>query len=117
MRVTHVVDDGILHVLLYMCGLRAQLRHPVDDVGDQMETRGFIQHRQFERCIDVALFLITTHVQVVMSLESVRELMDEPRITMEIKNDRLVRSEQAVEFTFRRPVRMLRWRLRPMPPW
>ena len=45
-------------------------------------TRGFVQHRQLEQSIDVALFLVATHVQVIMPLETVRELVDEPRIAV-----------------------------------
>ncbi len=84
-----------------MCCLCAQLWHTVDNIDDQMETRSFVQHRQFERSIDVTLFLVTAHVQVIMSLEAVRELVDEPWIAMKVKNDRFIRSEQAVELSFR----------------
>ena len=41
-----------------------------------------------------------------MVLETIGELVDEPRISVEIEDDGLVRREQAVEVARRRPVRM-----------
>src|SRR6516225_3303082 len=44
--VAHVVDDGVLHLLLQVGGSGAKLRHAIDDVDHQVEAGRFIQHRQ-----------------------------------------------------------------------
>jgi len=101
-RVAQVIDDGILHFFLQMCRLRAQLRHPIDHVDHQMKAGGFVEHRQLERGIDVAFFFVAAHVEVIVPLETLRELVDEPGIVVQVKDDRLVRGEQAVEFALGR---------------
>ena len=111
MRVMHVIDDGVLHLFLQMGRLHAQFRHPIDNVDHQMEARSLVQHRQFERRIDVAFFLVAAHMQIVMARETVRELVDEPRIAVEVKDDRLVGGEQAVELALCGAMRMLGCRL------
>src|SRR6185312_16115066 len=49
-RVAKIVDDRVLHLLLEMRTPGAKFRDAIDDVDHQMESGGFIQHRQFERC-------------------------------------------------------------------
>src|SRR5262249_10196054 len=36
-RVAEIVDDGVLHFLLEVRGLRTQLRHPIDHIDDEVE--------------------------------------------------------------------------------
>ena len=110
MGILQVRDDFVFHVLLQMCSLYAELGRPIDDIDDQMEAGCFIQHRQFERRVDVAFFLVAAHMQVLMPLESIGELVDEPRVAMKVEDDRLIRGEQAVEIAFRRSMQMLRER-------
>ena len=74
-----------------------QLGHAIDDVDDQMEARRLVEHRQLERRVDVALLPVAVHVQVLVALEAVDELVNEPRIAVEVEDDGLVRREQAVE--------------------
>ena len=82
---------------LRCAALVAQLRHAIDHVDDQVEARRLVQHRQLERRVDVALLLVAVHVQVLVALEAVGELVDQPGIAVEVEDDRLVRREQAVE--------------------
>ena len=89
----------------------AQPRHAVDHVDDQVEARGLVQHRQLERRVDVALLLVAADVQVLVALEAIGELVNEPRVAVEVEDDRLVGGEQAVELALRRAVRMLGRRL------
>src|SRR5262249_59666400 len=61
--VTQVVEDGVLHLLLQMCPLRAELRHPIDDVDDQVEPRDLVEHRELQRRVDVASLLVAADVE------------------------------------------------------
>ena len=91
----------------------AQLRHAIDHVDDEMEARGLVQHRQLQRRVDIALFLVAADVQVLVSLEAIRKPVNQPRIAVEVEDDRLVGGEQAVELALGRPVRMLGRGLQP----
>ena len=75
---------------LRCAALVAQARHPVDDVDHQVEAVHLVQDRELQRRVDVALLLVAAHVQVVVVVEAVGELVDQPRIAVEVEDDRLV---------------------------
>ena len=57
--------------------------------------------------------LVAAHVDVVVVVELVGELVDQPRVAVEVEDHRLVEREQAVEVAVRRAVRMLAGALHP----
>ena len=66
-------------------------------VNDEVETVDLIADGQFERGVDVAVLLVTTHVETGLGIPAVDQPVDEPWIAMEVEDHRLVGCEQAVE--------------------
>src|SRR5580700_747014 len=84
----------------------AEPRHTVDCVDGEAEAVGLIANRQFQRRVDVALLLIAAHVYVVLVRPVVSEPVDEPWVSVEIVDNRLVRREEGLELAVCQPVRM-----------
>ena len=76
---------------------RLQAGHTIDDIHGQAEAVDLVLDRQFQRRIDVAFFLVASHVQVCVVLAAIGEPVDQPGIAVEIEDDRLAGGEQAVE--------------------
>ena len=93
MSVVNAFDDLVLEPFLQMSRGGLQLWNAIDDVDGQVEAVDLVQDRQFERCVDVALFLISANVEVVMILAPIRELVDERGIGVEVEDDRLIERE------------------------
>jgi hypothetical protein len=110
-RVGEIEDDLVLHPLLEARALRLQVRHPADHVDHQVETVDLVQDRELERRVDAALLLVAAHVQVLVVLEPAGELVDQPRVAVEVEDHRAVAREQTVELALGRTVRMLAGRL------
>ena len=53
---------------------RLQMRYPIDDVDRQIEAVDLVQDRQFQRRIDVAFFLVSAHVHIVVIGVAIRQL-------------------------------------------
>ena len=102
--IAHVIDDRVLHLFLDMGRFGTQLRHTINDIDHEVEARGLVQHRQLERRVDVALFLIAAHMHILVSFESIGQLVNQPGIAVKIEDDRLVRAEKAAELTVRQAV-------------
>ena len=75
----------------------SELGNPVDDVDRQIETVDLVPHGQLERRIDIAMFLVAAHVEVLVVGAAVGELVNQPGVAVEVENDRLVGGEQAVK--------------------
>src|SRR5471032_1951358 len=67
-----------------------------------------IQHHHIEGCRGGTLLLVTAHMEVVVIVPAVGELMNHGRIAMEGKDHRLVGGEQLVEILVFQTMRMLR---------
>ncbi len=91
------VDDLVLEPLLGVCGGRLQRRHTIDDVDGEVEAVDLIQDGEFERGVDVALFLVSTHVDVVVIFSAIGELVDQCSVGVEVEDYGFVESEEAVE--------------------
>src|SRR5579859_4109588 len=74
-----------------------KLRHALDRVHGQTETINLVLNRQFQRRIDIALFLVAANVQILVICAAVRQAMDEPGVSVKIKNDRLIYREQRIK--------------------
>lgn len=104
-----VVPAPYLFVLEFLHGMAAdalKLRHTSDRIHGQTEAINFVLDGQFQRRINVALLLVAADVQVLMVCAAVRQPVDEPRVSVEIENDRFIDGEQSVKIPVRHAVRM-----------
>src|ERR1700722_2493165 len=99
------VDDLALQPFFDVCANRPQPRYAVDHIDRQVEAIHLIQNRELQRSVNVAFFLISAHMNVLMVPAQVRELVNQRRVGMKVKNDRLVGSKQGVEVTVAKPMR------------
>ena len=84
-----------------------QCGYPVYNVDCQAKTINLVLDRQIERRVDIPFFLVTPDVQVFVICASVGQAMDQPRIAVEVENDRLIFGKQAVEVPVRESVWVL----------
>ena len=68
--------------------------HPVDGVDGQAEAIGLIADGEFQRRVDVTLLLVAAHVNIVLAWPTVGEAMDQPRVTVKVKDHRLQGARQ-----------------------
>src|SRR5208337_3881537 len=88
-----VVDELIPDRLLGVGGPRSELRHAIDHVAHKVEAIEIVQDAHVEWCRRGALFLIAAHMDVVVVRAPVRQQVNQPRVAMESKDDRLVGGE------------------------
>src|SRR5215510_2770605 len=88
-----LVEEGLASV--GACG--AEPRDPVNRIDGKAEAVGLIADGEFQRGVDVALFLEATHVDVVLARPAVGEAMDQPRVSMEVEDHWLIRCENRLE--------------------
>ena len=96
----------VIHALPHTRSFRAQARHAVDDVHDQVEPIEVVQHHHVERGGRGPLLFVPTHVDVVVIRAAVGETVDEPRITVIRKDHRAVGGEHGIELGVRQPMGM-----------
>ena len=80
----------------------------VDRVNRKTEAIRFVVDGEFHGRIDVPLFLIAAHVQVLVVGVPIGQPVNQPRVAVEIEDDRFIRSEQRVEVLVGKSMRMLR---------
>ena len=90
-----------------MCPRNVQSGNPVDHVDSQVEPVDLICHGQFQRRVDVPVLLVSAHVQILVAVAPVCELVNQPRIAVKVEDNGFVRCEQAVEITIRQTVLVL----------
>src|SRR3984885_3177899 len=110
MRVVDALDDLALQPFFYVCALRMQVRNTVDDVNREIEAIHLIENGQLQRRVDVAFFLISTHVNVLVVRAPIAKLVDQRRVRVEVEDDRLVGGEKRIEVAVRESMRVLRLR-------
>src|SRR5208282_1088361 len=93
--------------------LHLEARHSVDRVNGEAEAIRLILDSQFQRRVDVPLFLVATHVDIVLACPTICEAVNQPWIGMEVEDDRLVRCEDSLKLSIRQAVRMFRARNQP----
>ena len=113
-RVSATFDLDIPEFLFGVSASCLEPGYAVYSVDSQSEAVYLVLDRQLKRGIYVASLLITAHVHVLVIIPVVAEPMDQPGITVEIEDDRLIHGEQAVEFALARAVGMLTGRLQPV---
>src|ERR1700744_961942 len=70
----------------------------VDDVHDQVEAIQVVEHNHVERCGGCAALFETAYVHVMVIGAAVGKPMNQPRITVIGKDNRLATGEYGVEF-------------------
>jgi len=84
-----MLDELVLHVLLQIRPLSAQLRQTIDHVNHEMEAVQVILHPHVERGRDGALLLVAPDVQVLIGSAIVRRCTSQ--VSMKTEDDVLVR--------------------------
>src|SRR5208282_2972546 len=112
--VVNAFDDLSLEPFFKVGAGTLQPGNAIDDVDGKVEAIDLIYDREFQRRIDVALLFVPAHVNVVVIRPPIGELVDEPRVSVEIENDGLVFGKQRVKVRIRETVRMLRIGLKPV---
>ena len=74
-----------------------KLRSTIDDITREREAICFVIDSQLKRRVDVPFFLIAANVNVVMIGPAICQTVNQPRISMEIKNHRLVGREEGIK--------------------
>src|SRR5215813_14489859 len=88
-----------------------QFRNVPYHVHRQAETVDLVLDGQFQRCIDVSLFLVTADVHISVIRATVGQTMNQPGISMKVEDDWLIDGEERIEIRIRQTVRMLTVRL------
>ena len=99
MRIVTALNLPVAHFLLDVGARHLQPRYTVDNVDRQAEAVDLIVDGKLQWRVDIALFLVSAHVQVLAVGPPVGQAVDQPGVAVEIENDRLVDSKQAVEIT------------------
>src|ERR1700692_2494634 len=83
------VDDLAFQPLLHVCPGALESGNTIDHINRQVEAVDLIADRKFERRVDVALLFIAANMDVAVVGSAIGELVDQPRISMEVAEDRL----------------------------
>ena len=99
--VIDAVDNLLFEPFLGVGRSRLQRRHSIDHIDRQIESVHLIQNSEFQRCINVALLLVSPHVKVIVIRSSICQLMDQRSICVEVEDHRFVRRKQVVKIPIR----------------
>ena len=101
-----VLDELVLHHLLQVGPLGAQLRQAIDHVLHQVEPVQVVLHPDVKGRRDRALFLVAPDMQVAVG-PAVGQPVDQPGVSMEAEDDVLVFREKRIVIRFAQSVRVL----------
>ena len=90
-----------------MGSAHAETRYPIDNIDSQIKTVDLIFNGQLQGCADISLFLVAPDMQIFMIGAAISQFVNQPWITVKIKNDRPVHSKKTVEVTIGEAVLML----------
>ena len=102
-----VLDEFVLHLLLQVGALGAQMRQAIDDILHQVEAIQVVLHPYVKGCCDRALFLVSPHVQIAVG-PAIGQPVDQPGVSVKAKYDVLVFREERVVILLGQPVWMFR---------
>jgi hypothetical protein len=110
-NVTLVFNELVSNGLLYIDGGNIHLRHPVDDVANEMEAIEPVAHHHVEGGGRRAFFLIAAHMHIVMVCTLIDEPVNERWITVKGEDYGPIFCKKIVEVVIGQSMRMLRLRL------
>src|SRR5208283_2379869 len=90
-----------------MSGRVAHARHAINRVDREVEAVGLIANRQLQRRIDTAELFVAADMKICMIGAPIGELVNQPRVAVEVEDDGLAGGEEAVEVAIGKAVRML----------
>ncbi len=96
-----VFDNGIFHSLLNVGGGRTQFGHPINHINYQIESINLVSNCQLQRCVDIAFLLVAPDMNALLIGAPVGQLVNQPRVAMEVKNYGLVWGKQSVKIHIR----------------
>src|SRR6266851_991098 len=99
-------DDLILQPLFDVGADGTEARDPVDNVDRQVKAIDLVEDGKLEWRVDVALFLVSADMYVVMILATIAELVDERGIRVEVEDDGFVGGEKGIEVAIGESVRV-----------
>lgn len=88
-----LVQESLLGVTTYFL----QLGDAIHDIHRQAKAVDIVVDREFQRRVDAALFLIASHVDVVVVGAAVGKTMNQLRVAVEVEHHWLVRGEERIE--------------------
>src|SRR5208283_2921815 len=89
-------DLVVPEFLLRMSANFLEFGNAIDGVNGEAESIGLVVDRQLHRSVDIAFLLVPSHVQSLVP-PTVGQAVNQPRITMEVENDGLVKCKQRIE--------------------
>src|SRR6266542_7066016 len=93
-------SDLLVHQRLANAGaFDAETGHPINGVDGEAKAISLIADGQLQRRVDVALLLITAHVDVVLSWPAVGEAVYQPRVAVKVEDHWLVRGKDGLELS------------------
>src|SRR3954453_13913181 len=98
------IDLHVAQYLLRVCAGNEQPGYAVNDIDRQSEAIDLVLNGQIKGRVDISLFLVTAHMQVLVIRPSIGQPMDQPWIAVEGENNWFVLREQAVEVSVRQAV-------------
>src|SRR6476620_3606959 len=101
-----VVDKLVADGLLGVGSTRSKRWNTIDYVAYEVEAIEIVEHAHVKGRCRGALFLVATHMDVVMARTPVGQPMDQPRIAVESEDDWLISREQRVEIVIGQAVRV-----------
>src|SRR5262249_20066741 len=81
--------------------------HTVHDIAGQMEAVELVEHGHIERSRGCAFFFVTAYMEIVVIGTAIGQAMNQPRITVIRKNDRLILRENRIKVAICQAMRML----------
>src|SRR5678815_4956810 len=112
--IVDALDDLSFQPLLKLGCSNLKFGDTVDDIDRQVEAVHLVADRKFQRSVDIALFFVPAHMDIGMIRSAIGELVNQPGISMKVEDHRLVSSEDRVEVTVGKAMRMFGVRLQPV---
>jgi hypothetical protein len=80
--------------------------HAIDDVNSEIKAVNLIADREFQRSVDIPFLFVAANMQIGVIGSAVGKFVNEPGISVEIKDYRLVSGEERVKVTIGETMRM-----------
>src|SRR6266478_7410504 len=105
-NVLFVLDESVAQMLFEVRSNPLQTRNTVNYISCKVKTIQIVQNCHIERRRGGSFFLVSADMEVAMIGAPIRQAVDQPRIAVVGKDDRLVGREDRVELIVRETVRM-----------
>lgn len=83
--------------------------HAIDNIDRNAKPIDLVLNCQIQWRIDVACLFIAAYMDIIVVGTAIGKSVNQPRITVEIKDDWFITGKQTIKIAIAQPVRMLRW--------